>query len=200
MSTEAKPVATILAIDPGEHIGWSLASVFRVPKDYESGSETGIFTEAGIKGWAIAPRGIGTHTVYLRDAIEWLNGILGAAEDLHRSSGLVDGSPLFCMVEHFTFTQKSTLGGSRAAVEITGAIKALIGMNHRLVQIDTRQTPSEAKTVSLDTLRNLQFYSRGDKQADHALMAARHTVLAVRRLRLGTLSPNYSEMRFESVA
>lgn len=181
--------ATVLAVDPGEHIGWCLVSARTVARG--DGPDPGWATHRCLDGWQVAVAGIGTYdTAMRRRDAAWLNALLGRAEDAHGESR----SPLWCVVEHFTFTQKTALGGSRGAVEVTGAVRALASANHSRVQVDTRQTPAQAKLVPLPALRELGFYARGDKQTDHALMAARHAVLAVQRVRAGLLEPRYDEL------
>lgn len=108
---------------------------------------------------------------------------------LHRAVMLHKSPVIHVTCEHFVFTRVSAMGGSRAAVEMTGALKALVRLernrkNPRVkLYFDDTQKPADAKLVDTKTLELLGIKVRGDKSTDHAHMAAKHALVKSSKIR-----------------
>lgn len=180
------PTAIVLAIDPGEHIGYTILRVYNTDE-----SVIGINTKTHkyIAGWrveCVESSSIRPETP--AQTVDVMNHLLARV-------AFMDAERVFIVVEHFTFTRVSTYGNSRPAVELFGVIKALLWQKYPSLQLETRQTPADAKScVNTSVLRELGIQQRGSGQTDHALMAGRHAVLAVARMRNRELSTDYNEM------
>lgn len=189
--------AIVLAIDPGEHVGIALAYVADA-KSYFSPSDE-MYTHPCIEGYNMHFYGLSTFNLgkdNIPESIEaWMRKAVYYSyfyTDWEEAEPL----PIFCVVEQYVMTRNSMYGGSKYALEVIGMVKSLIVATGLPIQLDTRQRPAAAKNIAPnETLRLLHAYKRGDKQTDHALMAARHAVLTVARLRKCTLDPKYDELK-----
>ncbi|QEM41607.1 hypothetical protein SEA_FORZA_172 [Gordonia phage Forza] len=93
--------------------------------------------------------------------------------------------PLFVTVEHFVFTRTAMMGGSRGAVEMTGAIKAIRRLYAPEIRLLTDQKPADAKLIKTNVLEDLKIKIKGDKSDDHAHMAAKHALHLALRIKKG---------------
>lgn len=162
---------TILGVDPGEHNGICVLDLYSSPRS---------------------------------DASPWpkLSGFVVKSADFFTAEGeyeLIRYLDLFfseyargrkeiklCItVEHFVFTRNSMYGGSRAAIEMTGVVKALRALTVPAAQLYTDQKPGDAKLISNKVLENLKIKVKGDKSDDHAHMAAKHALKMALRIKSG---------------
>jgi len=177
---------SVLAIDPGGKVGWAIIDVYRG----EGPAPDDVRTHPCLGGYGITFRGIGTWRLSDHTIIGDLREALTAVYETHETIPL-------CVIEHFTLTRTGTFSPTAAAdtLSIFGMVKAMIVSDFRGMRLDTRQTPAEAKgLVSLEVLREVGAYRRGDKRDDNALMAARHAVLLTARLAKGTGDLSYNEL------
>lgn len=178
------PTATVLAIDPGEHIGYTILQAWDSEPSLDERK-----TSSVISGWSV--RCIESSSVRPSTPID----VVDAVEALFARADALDARKFYAVVEHFTFTRVSAYGGSRYAVELFGVVKSLLRYKYPKFQLDTRQTPADVKTsVKSAVLRELGVQQYGSGQTDHALMAGRHAVLTVARLRNRELARGYNEM------
>lgn len=181
---ELTSTAAILALDPGEHIGYTILEAWE-----EAHSEPGLKTSSIIGSWGV--RCIATGSVRPSTPVD----VVDAIDELFARANSLDSEKFFAVVEHFTFTRVSAYGGSRLAVEMFGIVKTILRYRYPKFQLETRQTPADVKSViGSGVLRELGVQQRGSGQTDHALMAGRHAVLAVARMRNRELAPHYNEM------
>ena len=158
----------ILGIDPGLHTGYCLLELC---SDVTQGQTSSI-----LKNHSVNTKLFGTVDGD-KDTIKFFDSV--ATVDFESYTSDV---PLVVACEHFVFTRVSMMGGSRNAVEMTGALKAIMTLKQPRAVVRTEQKPADAKLISNDILTELGIKQRGDRSTDHAQMAARHAVMMAVRI------------------
>ena len=168
--TKVEEIGTIVAIDPGEHNGICVLLLYKGEAPWGKTSDA-------LTGYSVQKL---EFTTFEGDD-EFIDGM---CKTLHLYAK--HSIPTIVVCEHFVFTRVSSMGGSRAAVEMTGALKAIIKLmstDSRRIRLFTDQKPADAKLISNSVLEQLDIKRRGDKSTDHAQMAARHGVTAAIRIK-----------------
>lgn len=160
--------AVILGVDPGLHTGYCLLELYA---DEQHGR-----TIPALKGHSVSTLLFGTVDGD-EDTIKFFDSV--AVEYFSKYDKTV---PLLVACEHFVFTRTSMMGGSRNAVEMTGALKTVMALRQPRARVSTEQKPADAKLVSNAVLSDLGIKQRGDRSTDHAQMAARHAVMMSMRI------------------
>lgn len=168
-------VATVVGIDPGEHMGVCVLDLYR--------DDRGTLDELWppLRGHKIVVREFCTVDGE-QNIIEYLDQLLTTLPRKYVRPNI------YVTCEHFVFTRTSSMGGSRAAVEMTGALKALFRLqtNKRDPKVrwnyDDTQKPADAKLIDNKALTDLGIKARGDGSTDHAHMAAKHAVVKATKI------------------
>lgn len=174
LSVKKSYMTTVLGVDPGLHTGLCMFDMHEKP------DEKPIW--GPLKGVQIAPRVLKTE----HDD----RNIIRAFSELLELALSEEHARLNIVCEHFVFTRVSTMGGSRNAIEMTGALKAVIQMKcdedpslASRIYYDDTQKPADAKLVRTPMLMELGIRRRGDGTDDHAHMAARHALALAAKIR-----------------
>ena len=167
--TTSQPYVVILGIDPGLHTGYCLIELYN---DDQRGQ-----TIASLKNYSIVTKNFGTVDGDY-DTITYFDNLVS-----HDLAYYDPSVPIVIACEHFVFTRTSSMGGSRNAVEMTGALKAICTLKLPRAVFSSEQKPGDAKLISNEVLSDLHIKQRGDRSTDHAQMAARHAVLMAIRIK-----------------
>ncbi|QGF20320.1 hypothetical protein SEA_SIXAMA_170 [Gordonia phage Sixama] len=159
---------TILSVDPGEHNGICVLDLYSSTRSDSPWPK--------LNGYFVKTKAFLT--------AEGDNELIDFAFDAIRT---YKNRPLYITVEHFVFTRTSMMGGSRGAIEMTGAIKAIRRLHAPEVKLFTDQKPADAKLIKNSVLEQLGIKVKGDKSTDHAHMAAKHALVLALRIKKGEI-------------